>query len=309
MPWANRIAGRLLHVATTESHQRVRLDIAYDGTNFHGWATQPQLRSVQGVLEDALRAVFRTNVALTVAGRTDAGVHASAQVAHFDVPRSIWQALPGRAEVTSPVALVRKLTGYLARGSGAKRNSDVVVRAASEVPDSFDARFSALARHYEYRIADLDAPFDPLRRHTTWWVARHLDASAMQRAGAALVGEWDFAALCKPRRGQVASTIRRVRDLRVQRSADHCLIIHIGADAFCHSMVRSIVGCLVAVGSGAREVQWLEEVLHSRDRSRAAAVAPAHGLCLVGVDYPSAEHFAEQAARARRVRTEFQGRN
>lgn len=308
MPWANRIAGRLLHVHTTDELQRIRLDIAYDGTNFHGWARQPGLRSVQGVLEDALGAVCRSEVALTVAGRTDAGVHASAQVAHVDLPRHIWCQLPGRSAASPEAALVRKLAGYLARGSGARRNSDVVVQRARAVPRSFDARFSALARHYEYRIADLAAPFDPLTRQSTWWVHQHLDAQQMNRAGQVLVGEWDFAALCKPKRDQEASTIRRLTQLRVCRKDEGRIAVRISADAFCHSMVRSIVGCLVAVGTGAKDHRWLQDVLASRDRSKAAAVAPAHGLCLIQVDYPPADQFAAQATRARRVRTEFSGR-
>ncbi|MDO5726607.1 MAG: tRNA pseudouridine(38-40) synthase TruA [Bowdeniella nasicola] len=291
---------------------RIRLDIAYDGSDFHGWARQPQLRSVQGVLEDALAAVVRHRVQLTVAGRTDAGVHARGQVAHFDLPAANYLALRGHHDRDPHEALVAKLAGYLARGSGVRRHSDIVVYSARRVPPDFDARFSALARHYRYRIADMHAPFDPRTRHFTWWVYRHMELAQMRAAGAVLLGEWDFAALCKPRAKRApteSSTIRRLTQVDVTRDAEGVIAIDVSADAFCHSMVRSIVGCLVAVGTQRRPVPWMEEVLMSRDRSKAAAVAPAHGLTLMGVDYPEAEAYGTQAARARRVRTRARGRD
>ena len=285
---------------------RLRLLIGYDGAGFSGWAAQPGLRTVEGVLAGALGAVLREPVHLTVAGRTDAGVHARAQVAHFDCSDEAFARLPGRSADPAPACLLRKVNGLLARGSGPARSSDVLVRAADVAPASFDARFSATWRRYCYRIADATAGFDPLTRGHVLWVREPLEAGAMARAGAALIGEWDFAALCKPRAG--ATTIRRLTALTVTRTPAH-LEVGLAADAFCHSMVRSIVGCLIEVGRGRKEPGWLGQVLASRDRALAASVAPAHGLTLEEVGYPDAAGYGAQQARTRRVRTRAAGRD
>ncbi|MDO5701450.1 MAG: tRNA pseudouridine(38-40) synthase TruA, partial [Bowdeniella nasicola] len=284
---------------------RLRLDIAYDGAPFSGWARQPGLPTVQGTLEEALALVTREDAHLTVAGRTDAGVHARGQVAHLDLSAQAYGRLPGRSARTPEQALAARLHGVLVRGSGQARSSAVVVTNVTRVPDSFDARFSAIWRRYRYRIADAGR-FDPLTRASQWWVTETLDEAAMGEAAELLVGEWDFAALCKPREG--ASTIRCLHEARVWRSEDGVLVVELRADAFCHSMVRSIVGCLRDVGRGVRSPAWLGEVLASRDRSRASAVAPGHGLVLEEVGYPEVSEFDAQQRRARRLRTSAAGR-
>lgn len=270
---------------------RIRLDLAYDGTAFAGWAAQPGLRTVQGTLEAALGTVLRTEPPrLTVAGRTDAGVHARGQVAHVDLDHEVWQAARGRMDAPGS-ALVRRLAGLLP--------PDLVVHRAAPAPAGFDARFSALHRRYAYRLADHVEAVDPLRRS---WVVRHrvpLDAAAMGRAAAALVGRHDFAAFCRPRAG--ATTIRTLQELGVERPGtgpDAGLVVAtVQADAFCHSMVRSLVGALLAVGEGRKDAGWPAELLAGRRRD--SAVAPAHGLTLEEVAYPPAD---ELAARARATR-------
>lgn len=281
---------------------RIRLDLSYDGTGFAGWAAQPGLRTVQGTLEGALGTVLRCPPPrLTVAGRTDAGVHARGQVAHVDLAPEAWEAVRGRMSGPPGEVLVRRLAGVLP--------PDVVVHAAAPAPDGFDARFSALHRRYAYRLADHVAAVDPLRRTH---VVRHrlpLDAVAMSEAAAVLVGRHDFAAFCRPRPG--ATTIRTLQVLdvsRPQHGPDEGLVVAVvQADAFCHSMVRALVGALVAVGEGRRGAQWPRELLEGRERH--AAVAPAHGLTLEEVAYPADAQLAERAGatRARRRAEEATG--
>ena len=262
---------------------RVRLDIAYDGTALHGWARQPGQRTVQGDLEQALARVLREPVDLTVAGRTDAGVHATGQVAHCDVPRSLWEEHRSR--------LVRRLRGVLP--------PDIAVAAAAESSPDFDARFSALGRHYVYRLTDHPAGPPPLRRADTVGWPRTLDADAMAAAAALLLGENDFAAFCRRREG--ATTIRTLLALHVQR-ADGLITVSASADAFCHSMVRSLVGALLAVGEGRRPPEWPAALLSRTERAGDVPVAPAGGLTLVRVDYPVDEELAARSlfTRARR---------
>ncbi|MFI2103732.1 tRNA pseudouridine(38-40) synthase TruA [Isoptericola sp. NPDC019693] len=278
---------------------RVRLDLAYDGTHFAGWATQPRLRTVQGVLEDALATVLRTGPLglprprLTVAGRTDAGVHARGQVAHLDVPRERWEEMPGRSDREPGAALADRLAGVLP--------PDVVVHRAAEAPAGFDARFSALHRRYAYRVADSPALRDPLRRDWVLWHRRPLDVPAMHEAMQPLVGLHDFAAFCKPREG--ATTIRELTRLSWDRPADGpdagLAVATVQADAFCHSMVRALVGMSLAVGEGRRGPEDPAAVLAGRSRSAAAGVVAARGLTLEHVAYPGDD---ELAARAERVR-------
>lgn len=282
---------------------RVRLDLAYEGTHFAGWAAQPRLRTVQGVLEDALATVLRTGPLglprprLTVAGRTDAGVHARGQVAHVDVPAERWAAMPGRSDRTPGVALADRLAGVLP--------TDVVVHRASAAPDGFDARFSALHRRYAYRIADDPALRDPLRRDWVLWHRRPLDVDAMHRAVQPLVGLHDFAAFCRPREG--ATTIRELTRMSWERPAtgpDAGLVVAtVQADAFCHSMVRALVGMSIAVGEGRRAEAAPAEVLAGRSRSAAAAVVAARGLVLEEVAYPGDDELADRAGRVRAKRS------
>ncbi|MEK6342476.1 MAG: tRNA pseudouridine synthase A, partial [Curtobacterium sp.] len=227
---------------------RLRLDIAYDGAAFSGWARQPGLRTVQGALESALATVFTRwgePPLLTVAGRTDAGVHATGQVAHLDLSAEQWAALRSKRGSTgrSPLdGLVKRVNGIAAP------EGDVVVTRASVAPDGFDARFSPLWRRYQYRVADVGAPRDPRRRgHTTWHPTR-LDPAAMERGALVLLGLHDFATFCKPREG--ATTIRTLQEFRWDREPDGTLVASLQADAFCHSMVRAMVGATIAVGEG-----------------------------------------------------------
>jgi tRNA pseudouridine38-40 synthase len=238
---------------------------------------------VQADLEEGLARVLRLPVSLTVAGRTDAGVHATGQVAHADVPRAVWE--EQRAK------LVRRLRGVLP--------ADIAVRAVREAPAGFDARFAALARHYVYRLTDTDAGPSPLRRADTVGWPRRLDSDAMAAAAGLLLGLHDFAAFCRRREG--ATTIRTLLDLRVERDGD-LVRVHASADAFCHSMVRSLVGALSAVGEGRRPPEWPAELLTRRERSSQVPVAPAGGLTLVAVDYPPDEELAARVERTRALR-------
>ena len=301
---------RLPPQAAEDDHLlRLRLDLAYDGTAFSGWAAQPGLRTVQGVLEEALARVLRLpRVSTVVAGRTDAGVHARAQVAHLDVPDGALQAARGRSGRPSGDALVHRLHGVLP--------SDVVVERAALAPAGFDARFSATGRTYAYRMVDVALP-RPLRRHDVVAVRGPLDIAAMAAAGRQLLGLRDFAAYCRRREG--ASTVRTLRRLEVARVAEAVetlpgvllgprpapaglVLVVVEADAFCHSMVRSLVGALVSVGQGRRGPSWPATVLDAARRDPGVQVAPARGLVLERVGYPADDALAERAraARARR---------
>lgn len=296
---------------------RLRLDLAYDGAAFSGWAAQPGLRTVEGVLTDALRTVLRSPVRLTVAGRTDAGVHAAAQVAHLDVSREAWAGLPGRSDRPPGTALLARLAGVLAREArglpGTPHGaSDIAVTGARVVPAAFDARFSAVGRRYVYRIADAGSPRDPARRGQVLWEAGRLDVDAMAASAAPLLGEHDFLSYCRPRAG--ATTIRTLRRLEWRRAAtgdpggDAGLVaLTVEADAFCHSMVRSLVGAGIAVGRGRRPPAWPAALLAARSRRDAAPLAPAHGLTLEAVDYPADDELAAQAERARTLRGPARG--
>jgi tRNA pseudouridine38-40 synthase len=265
---------------------RVRIDLSYDGTGFSGWAAQPGRRTVEGVLSETLGHVLRlpAPVRLTVAGRTDSGVHARGQVAHADLPADAWAAHADAA--------LRRLSRALP--------PDLRVRSIAVAADGFDARFSALWRRYAYRICDDPARADPLRRHDTLWNPRHLDLDAMNEAAALLLGEHDFAAFCRKREG--ATTVRALRRLEWARDVDGVAVGCVVADAFCHNMVRALVGALLPVGEGSRPVSWPGQVLAAAARDPAVRVVPAHGLSLEEVRYPEPELLAARAARTRRVR-------
>ncbi|WP_299050560.1 tRNA pseudouridine(38-40) synthase TruA [uncultured Nocardioides sp.] len=275
---------------------RIRLDLTYDGAGFHGWAAQPGLRTVQGELEAALRTVLRhDDVTVTCAGRTDTGVHARGQVTHLDLPDGLLAEAAGRARDRPVVALRRRVNGVL--------DPDVRVRRVGIAPEGFDARFSALWRRYVYRVADDPASVDPLTRgHVLAW-PRPLDVEAMDAAAQRLLGEHDFAAFCRRREG--ATTIRTLLDLRWERSgaADGLVVGTVRADAFCHSMVRALTGCLISVGEGRRDVDWPAAVLSAGVRDPAVTVAPAHGLTLEEVRYPEDADLSARQTETRRVRT------
>lgn len=269
---------------------RLRIDLSYDGGGFHGWASQPGLRTVEEELASALGTVLRLpSVALVCAGRTDAGVHARGQVVHVDLDPATLEAARGRGEGSPTAVLARRLNGLLP--------PDLRVRRVVTAPDGFDARFSPLWRRYAYRLCD-GVP-DPLTRGQVLAWPRPLDEAAMNAASADLLGLHDFAAFCKRRDG--ATTVRTLLDLSWTR-ADGLLTGTVRADAFCHHMVRSLVGCLVAVGDGRRPVSWAGRVLATALRDPSVKVAAPHGLTLEEVGYPPDDQLAGRAdaTRARR---------
>ncbi|MEU4551221.1 tRNA pseudouridine38-40 synthase [Micromonospora violae] len=271
---------------------RLRLDVSYDGTGFSGWAAQPTRRTVAGVLVETLDLVLGAGTAtgLTVAGRTDAGVHATGQVCHVDLPVEVWRQHEGR--------LLRRLARLLP--------TDVRVRAMTEVPADFDARFSATFRRYEYRVTDAPFGAEPLRRHEVLAWPKPLDLAALNAAATGLVGEHDFAAYC--RRKEHATTLREVTRLDWRRDPDGILVATVQADAFCQAMVRSLVGAMLVAGDGRRPVEWPGTLLSQRERSSEVTVAPAHGLTLVAVGYPADPgEYAHRATLTRRLRVPIEG--
>ncbi|CQD06971.1 tRNA pseudouridine synthase A [Mycobacterium lentiflavum] len=280
---------------TSSEDVRLRLDIAYDGTDFAGWATQAGQRTVAGVIDDALTTVFRTPVKLWAAGRTDTGVHATGQVAHVDVPAAaLPHAYPRSPRAGDPefLPLLRRLGRFLP--------TDVRVLGIARAPAGFDARFSALRRHYEYRLSTAAYGVQPRQaRYITAW-PRDLDVEAMSIASRDLLGLNDFAAFCRYRTG--ATTIRDLQRLDWSRDGD-LITAHVTADAFCWQMVRSLVGALLAVGEHRRSAQWCRELLSAPARSSDFAAAPAQGLTLVGVDYPPDDELASRILITRDLRT------
>jgi tRNA pseudouridine38-40 synthase len=265
---------------------RLRLDLSYDGSGFHGWSCQPGLRTVQEVVQQALGWALGLPEPpeLTVAGRTDAGVHARGQVAHADVPAESWLA----ARQTAVRRLARALP------------PDIRVRSIAAAPAGFDARFSALWRRYSYRVCDDPASADPLRRHDTLWYPRPVDVDRMNQAAAALIGEHDFAAFCRRREG--ATTVRELLRLEWARTEPGLAVATVAADAFCHNMVRALVGAMLPVGDGRREPTWPLEVLTAKLRNPAVVVVAPHPLCLEEVAYPDPPDLATRAQTTRRLR-------
>lgn len=260
---------------------RYRLDLGYDGTAFHGWATQTGLRTVQGELEGWIGRVLRLETApvLTCAGRTDAGVHARGQVAHLDL------------ELPEPEHVAELLQHRLRRALP----DDLAVFTVTVAPPGFDARFAAVWRRYRYHLSD--GVLDPLHRHTTAAVRGQVEVARLREAGYALLGLHDFAAFCRAREG--ATTIRQLQHLEVERLGDGRIRVEVRADAFCHSMVRSLVGALVEVGTGRRDASWLAGLLDATARSGEVPVAPAHGLVLEEVGYPAPDQLDSRARQAR----------
>ncbi len=275
---------------------RLRIDLAYDGTDFHGWAAQPGLRTVQGVLEEWIPRVLRLHPLpegrpqpaskgpqLVVAGRTDAGVHARAQVCHLDLD----------GDDDRSAELLRRLRRVLP--------PDVVVSSVRPAPEGFDARFSAIWRRYCYRLVDDAVAPDPLLRGHVTQVRHGIDVGALNAGAGTLLGLRDFAPFCKPRDG--ATTIRELRELTAHRRDDGVVEVWLRADAFCHSMVRSLVGALTAVASGQRNLAWLEATAERGVRAPDVQVMPARGLTLEAVGYPADDRLAARAAEARATRT------
>ena len=270
---------------------RIRIDLSYDGTAFSGWAVQPGRRTVEGTLSDALTTILRspTAVRLVVAGRTDAGVHARGQVCHADVDPAQWQKVRGRSDRPLEEAAGTRLRGILP--------PDLTIRRVRVAPEGFDARFSALRRRYLYRICDDAATLDPLRRYDTVLVRGPLDVASMDRAARSLLGLHDWAAFCKRRAG--ATTVRTLLEHRWDRAPDGTVGATVVADAFCHSMVRSLVGAVVPVGEGRLTVDVPREVLLGGVRDSRVRVMPPHGLSLEEVTYPPDDELAARAAESR----------
>lgn len=279
---------------------RLRLDLAYDGTDFAGWARQPGQRTIQEVLETWITQVLRLDesVTLIVAGRTDAGVHATAQVAHFDLPDDL---VVAERHTSSP--LPRTIEEIVMHRLGRVLPKDIVVHHVTRAPEGFDARFSALWRRYTYRIWDEESQPDPVLRRRVATVRDRVDLNAFNAASEVLLGLRDFAPFCRPRAG--ATTIRTLLDMQAMRTDDSSQTIEVSlrADAFCHSMVRSLVGAVTAVAIGQRNMAWLEEVMAASSRHSNINVMPAAGLTLSEVLYPPDDELAARAELSRTMRT------
>jgi len=256
--------------------RRLRLDLSYDGTNFSGWAVQPDRRTVQQVIEDAISTVAQAKAETIVAGRTDAGVHATGQVIHVDVPETL--------ELSD---LAYKLNRIL--------DEDIRINQISIAPPAFHARFSALRRYYEYRILDENKVIPPLARFNTESWYRPLDVDVMNQASALLLGTHNYAAFCKFREG--ATTIRTLETYSWRRDRDGYLIGDVVADAFCYSMVRNLVGAIVCVADGRKDLSWITTLLEDKERVSDSLVFPARGLSLYKVDYPTDAELLERAAK------------
>lgn len=254
---------------------RLRLDLAYDGTNFSGWGKQPDRRTVQSEVESALSKLTRTTVETIVAGRTDAGVHATGQVVHVDIPELEIGPF-SKKDHWNIDELPYRLNRIL--------DEDIRVLAASLAPPGFHARFSALRRNYQYRIVDRNRAILPLRRYDVAPWYRPLDLNLLNEASKLLLGEHDFAAFCKFREG--GTTIRTLEKFSWHRDDDEILEATVVADAFCYSMVRNLIGAVVCVADGRFPSEWVADVLKNRQRISDSLVFPARGLTLVQVDYP-----------------------
>jgi tRNA pseudouridine38-40 synthase len=259
--------------------RRLRLDIAYDGTHFFGWATQPGHRTLQDLIEEAISRISQTNIDSIVAGRTDAGGHATGQVIHVDVPDAMFD-----RELTY-LDLRYKLNRIL--------DEDVRIMKVSDAPQGFHARFSALRRYYSYKILDNNDVIAPLSRHdvASWY--RPLDAARMNEASALLLGHHDFAAFCKFKVG--GTTIRTLEKYEWHRSDEGLLVADVVADAFCYSMVRNLVGAVVCVADGRQSPAWIAQLLANKERVSDSLVFPARGLTLYQVDYPNNDQLLERA--------------
>ncbi|WP_271394771.1 tRNA pseudouridine(38-40) synthase TruA [Neomicrococcus lactis] len=275
---------------------RMMIRLAYDGAAFAGWARQPGLTTVQGRVEEALALIVRRDVRTVVAGRTDAGVHARGQVVHCDLTEAEYAALNRGKTLSAEEALKRRLNGILKRtGAGA-----VVIHETQRAPEGFDARFSALWRRYSYRTSDASITVDPLVRNSTLYVGATLDVDLMNREAQSVLGHHDFLSFCKPREG--ATTLRTLQDFRFERDSFGYITAHLQADAFCHSMVRSLIGASLLVGEGREEAGWLRHRLELQVRDSRSLLAPPHPLVLEEVKYPEESQLEARAnmTRARR---------
>ena len=259
--------------------RRLRIDIAYDGTNFYGWGAQPDRRTIQDLVEEAISRISRVDTESIVAGRTDAGVHATGQVIHVDVPDAIFDG------ELNYIDFRYKLNRIL--------DEDVRIMSITDAPSGFHARFSALRRHYVYKLIDNNDVIPPLTRNdvASWY--RPLDVDHMNDASKLVLGHHDFAAFCKFREG--STTIRSLEKYEWKRTDDGVLVADIVADAFCYSMVRNLVGAVVCVADGRKKPSWIAELLANKERVSDSLVFPARGLTLYQVDYPHDDQLLERA--------------
>jgi tRNA pseudouridine38-40 synthase len=249
---------------------RLRVDLTYEGTNFSGWAKQPNERTVQEEVEKALSMITQTKVATIVAGRTDAGVHAKHQVIHTD--------LPAQTDINN---LSFRLNQIL--------DADIRVLTAQWAPDNFHARFTAISRTYQYKIIDAGKVTAPLDRHdsTEWF--RPLDIELMNSGSNLLLGVHDFFAFCKFREG--GSTVKNLLTFNWYRDEKDVVICEISADSFRYNMVRNLVGAAVCVGEGRFKPEWMFDTLKNKERIPDSYVFPAKGLTLISVQYPPVEQY------------------
>jgi tRNA pseudouridine38-40 synthase len=259
--------------------RRLRINIAYDGTAFFGWATQPDKRTIQDLVEEAVARISRGDVESVVAGRTDAGVHATGQVIHIDLPDAVF------ADGLTYRDLRYKLNRIL--------DEDVRIMEISDAPEGFHARFSALRRIYTYKILDNNEVIAPLSRYDVAPWYRPLDVDLMNKASALVLGHHDFAAFCKFKEG--GTTIRTLEKYQWHRDSAGLLIAEVVADAFCYSMVRNLVGAVVCVADGRKDPSWMAELLANKERVSDSLVFPARGLSLTRVEYPSDDELLDRA--------------
>jgi tRNA pseudouridine38-40 synthase len=259
--------------------RRLRIDIAYDGTEFFGWATQPDRRTMQDLVEEAIAQITRSQVQTIVAGRTDAGVHATGQVIHVDLPDAVF------TDGFSYPDLRYKLNRIL--------DEDLRVMNISDAPSGFHARFSALRRVYTYKILDNNEVIAPLSRYDVAPWYRPLDVDLMNKASALVLGHHDFAAFCKFKEG--GTTIRTLEKYEWRRDSEGLLIAEVAADAFCYSMVRNLVGAVICVADGRKDPAWIQQLLANKERVSDSLVFPARGLSLTRVDYPSNQELLDRA--------------
>jgi tRNA pseudouridine38-40 synthase len=259
--------------------RRLRIDVAYDGTAFFGWATQPDKRTIQDLVESAVACISRSSVESVVAGRTDAGVHATGQVIHVDLPETVF------ADGLTYRDLRYKLNRIL--------DEDVRIMEISDAPEGFHARFSALRRIYTYKILDNNEVIAPLSRYDVAPWYRPLDVDLINKASALVLGHHDFAAFCKFKEG--GTTIRTLEKYQWRRDSQGLLTAEVVADAFCYSMVRNLVGAVICVADGRKDPSWIQELLANKERVSDSLVFPARGLSLTRVEYPSDNELLDRA--------------
>jgi tRNA pseudouridine38-40 synthase len=269
-----------------EGFIRIRGEVAYDGKNFSGWGMQPDQRTVQGAIEDAFTQIIGgPRTVVQCAGRTDAGVHATGQVMHLDVPLAWGERLAD---------LAYKVNAIL--------DDDVVIKALVHTNQNFDARFAALSRSYTYFIKE--GLRDPLSRERVYQHRNYLDVAAMNEASQVLIGLHDFSAFCK--KTDYGTSIRNLKTFTWTRTPDDLIRIDITSDAFCYSMVRALVGAVISIGEGKRTKEWLADYLARGERDFGVFMAPAHPLTLVNVEYPPEEEYASRIEKTLKTRLEDQ---